>query len=321
MIFLLSLSGAQAGYYFPHLSSGGSGNVTGPDPSTLDGAAIYGGDDGTTLLDSVLSGHGVLTSPGDGVEAPAPTNFGLAFSGAIMNNPGTTGWKVVPSGAVDFLEKYVQGVNITQEKGTGSPAITYENGVNLRPDTTNATTDFGGGANSFRAAYFGKFSFGGTSNGSGVSSRKFFMYDNFQSAGTVFAGPAMGFDSSNGSEWYWSSIDKTGTTLHENINFSYDNNVTTISAPANAVADSSAAVSLTLKGADKTAGTGDGGDLVLAPSTSVGGITGNVYIPLINGGPTTPHSISGEVPMWYDHSAKKLCVNDAGTVECAVMLP
>lgn len=301
-------------------AGGGSGNVVGPNQSTLYGTAIFGGTNGQTLLDSVISGKGTLVSPGDGVDAPSPSNFGLAFSGSIMNNPGTTGWKVVPVGAIDFLELYVQGINILQMTGTTvTPAITYESGVNPRPDTGDNNINFGGAANAFNRAFYNAYTFGGSANNAGSSpARKCFMYDNLNSAGGNFTAPCLGSDTSSGSEWYFASIDlATGTHFDGNFNIIHNTQtMTTVSAPPSTTA--TAGISITLKGADNTS-TGAGGDLILSGSDSASSTDGEVFIPAIDGGPASVNTHSGFVPMWYDPGSSEFCVNDSGAVKCAAM--
>lgn len=263
---------------------GGGGNVVGPSSSGAFDAAIFADTTGKLLADSPLSGHGIFVSPGDGIDQ-AVSGLGISFKGNAgstpLNGPGTTGWKVVPVGSNDFLELFVQGVNLLQIRGVGSPpAYTFQNNVNIRPDTAAAGINFGGGANAFNEAFFTKFIFGGTSDGAG-GGRNLYLFDNKQSAGGIFPGPGIGMNSDTGSEWYWASVDQTLGVFRENFNLIYNNAITTISAPDNSVADSSPAIGLILKGANKTAGTGNGGGIVLDVGTSVGGTPGTVNIPSI----------------------------------------
>lgn len=307
----------MAGTYAKYSGLGGGGGstgntVTGPTVSVVNGVPVFGNTTGNVLLDSLATQQAFVPA-GNGIDGNA--TLGLAFVGPAGSTPlnldGGTGWKVVPVGAIDFLELFVQGINLVQMAGTTSPpSISYESGVNIRPDTSNNTTNFGGSANSFNTAFFTKFSFGGTSNNQGSNpQRKFFMYDNEQSAGTNFPGPALGFDSSTGSEWYWGSVSLSGGHYVENFNVICNTQtMTTVSAPANAVADATNAFSLTVSGANKTAGTGNGGDLLLSGGASAGGVQGSVFLANTSGAPAfTPSAHTGfSAGPYFDPATNKL---------------
>ena len=270
------------------------GGIVGPSPSTQYGAAIYANTSGNLLLDSVLSGHGILVGAGlnqDLITGIALGDLGISFAGSApdevsphtvipLYSPGLTGWKVNPNSGfgIDYLSQYISGIMISQTSLSGvTPRITFENGTNLRPDTINNTSNFGGNNNSFNQSYFNTYFFGGTSNSPGTGARFKFMID---TQNVPNGSPGIGHDTNQGAEWYFASMDPAnGYVTKENFNIVFNNNITTLSAPANAVANASAAITITVKGADKTAGTGDGGNLILSGGTSVGGTPGTVQFP------------------------------------------
>lgn len=77
----------------------------------------------------------------------------------------------------------------------------------------------------------------------------------------------------------------------------------------NANADATAGKSFFVKGQNKTAGTGNGGDVGMVPGTSSGGVKGHFFVPTCAGTPTeTPATVSGMVALQYDTTNNKLFV-------------
>lgn len=65
----------------------------------------------------------------------------------------------------------------------------------------------------------------------------------------------------------------------------------TVKQEDNATADANPASNITIEGANKTAGTGDGGDVIITPGTSTGGSTGIVRVESTLVGETTDFSV------------------------------
>lgn len=284
--------GAKAGS-----GGGGSGNVIGPNPSTPFGVPMFGNGGGTLLLDSVLTGRGILAGAGlniDAVTGIDSGDLGYSFAGDAVDettsaiiplySPGITGWKVSPNSnfGIDYLTDYMAGKMVSQthiDPNTGFPNIVFVNSTILRPDTGFLDAQIGTPQAAFANISGARYTFGRTTD----ATRKVFMFDDHQSAGANFAGPGLGFDSSTGSEWYWISIDNAhGGLIRESFNLTYNDRATTVSAPDEATADANPAVSLVVKGANKTAGTGAGGNLHLAGGTSSGGAAGQVFVDSTN---------------------------------------
>lgn len=76
---------------------------------------------------------------------------------------------------------------------------------------------------------------------------------------------------------------------------------------ADARNNGSPAATLAIGAQNKSAGTGNGGDLILTAGTSSGGNPGNLFIPSMAGSPTaTPSTYSGQVAMIVDTTDSKL---------------
>lgn len=309
LFLILSIAFSSNGYAFLTPTGGGGGggggggNVSGPSTSTRYGAPVFGGTDGTALLDSVLSGNGVLVTASDGQDAGSGTNnitgnLSLGFSGIYsstgnaMYGPGMTGWKMVPYGGYDYLEMYVQGKSITQINGftgytasnSSTPKITYAQSMVIRPDTQAHEVNFGGAANAFNNGFFHMLSLGGNSSDSGGNVRSILIYDNTQSSGGAStSGPGIGFDASTASEWYFTSYDKTINHIRESFGVNLDTGVTKAGPPPDTFSDAVKATSMRLAGANKTnaSSTGDGGDTIIDVGTSVGGAAGKIKLPSI----------------------------------------
>ncbi len=263
----------------PQGGSGGSGtgNVTGPDPSTLFGIPIFGSTDGTVLLDSVIADVGVFISPGDGVDGVG-SGLGISFKGSAggtaLNSSGTSGWKVVPISTTDYLEEFAQGTQISFAKGSGpTPEKVFT--VRIRPDSS-LYLDLGTNASPWGIAYLDGVIAGGKSR----STREILFATDYSGQTQPGVNPwGIGLNSNTGNEFYLGLSPDAGSHYLDAFNVVSSTLTSTIvSAPDNAVNDSASAISITVKGADKTAGTGNGGDLHLGGGTSAGGTVGGVIL-------------------------------------------
>lgn len=296
----------------------------------------FGG--GTNLLNVPIgvdlinngNGHAGLQFTGVGVKGKIADNTGLlaVTYGSLLGNP---------SQGDTSIELNVAGQQLMRWEGVAATEPDVVIDVTLRPDcvTLYGPCNLGNGPLSHAIRPFGTLFnrntvFGGDPNSlsfstsNSMSRALWFTHGGWSNGGYGTNGlqsglsVGMGFDALNGTEWYLSLWDGA-TAYKEALNVTLSTVTTTLSAPANTAADSTPAQTLVLKGANKTAGTGVGGDLILSGSTSAGGANGNIYIPSISGAPISPASHSGFVPLWYDSSSSKLCIKDGSSVKCTLM--
>ena len=273
------------------LIQGGHGAGTGNGGNlTLAGGTSSGGLPGNVIV----TGANLVVPAGDGLDAGGGNsltgNLAVGFSSSIMYSPGTTGWKIVPtvSGSRDWLELYVQNRQVIAINSQTSPST---------PRIDISLTGQGGGVTNLFRTDGGAWDLG-TNTGGGHGSWQQVWADSFVAGNTtttgrniyfttLFAGNpvpgispwGIGFDNTTGREFYLGLYQGSGPSYTQCFNVICDTTTSTlVSAPANAVADSSNAISITVKGSDKTAGTGNGGNLVLAGGTSVGGLAGGVIV-------------------------------------------
>jgi hypothetical protein len=308
LAILLSIN-AHAEY----ISHGGNGNVNGPGSSLLYSTPVFSDTTGKNLEDAQTSST-MKVPVGDTTDFGGV--LGQEFAGSGINGPvlSGTGFKVVnPGGAnIDDLELLVGGhpfLDFQANPGSSSYRLTLE-GIGVRP---NIGTDinFGEFGNPFQWLYFKNFKFGNNV----ATGRTLAVVSAYASGSGAVSSFGLGFDTTTVNEVYFNAFNSAAYV--DFINFTAALRSSTISAPNDAVADSNHAIDLVLKGANKTGGTGKGGDTILSVGTSAGGAAGNVFIP--SGAPPsdTPNSHSGETAVKYDTTNHKLCAYDGGAWLCS----
>jgi hypothetical protein len=285
------------------VSGGGSGDISGPNVSVANSVPVFSDTSGHNLADCQTLGF-INLPPGSQGNLPGTNVCSLNFTGTgISNNTGFGGAtpdRLIASSAGYEMMRWENG-------STATPTITML--ATLRPDS-GIPTNIGIAGNAFIKIYNRTTLFGGTTSGVGydLTRRIWTSHAGWSSGGDqISTGIGMGLDANTGSEWFINLWDNTASEYRNAFNVNLDARFSVLSAPDNTDANSTKATTIKVKGANKTAGTGGGGDLVLDGGTSSGGEPGHIYLRATAGAPTsTPVAISGYVAMQFDSSNNKL---------------
>lgn len=225
---------------------------------------------------------GTVTIPAGTYHLTAPT---LGFKiGSLV-----TGFTNDPSNSLNF---HVNGnwLASLNYAASGSGRSLQTNVDNIRPDSA-VPSSIGTSSRNYTDFWGRTFLFGGGSGSAGYAAapgRRIWVgwgadvdgTSNHNSEPRVGMGWNLAgtYPNGYGDEVYFRGDDPGISLRREFFNVKHSSRVTTLSAPADSTADANAAQTLTLKGANKTAGTGNGGDTILDTSTSSGGTAGKILM-------------------------------------------
>lgn len=275
---------------------GAAGDVTGPASSVQFSTPVFADTTGKVLIDSQTS-KTMLVPIGDLVDGGGV--LGIQFHGTGTDNtvPAKTGFKALLQNGSLYMQHILDGKQIftTSTTVSDSPTDIAIQADQLRPDNVNGTL----GTTTHRWAHV-------YTNSVSVPStvgRAIVLGNLSDSSLTGIGMDAAGF----GREIYFQVDAGSAYIDYFNAKCLSPFSTTIVSAPDETTVNSTKAVDLVFKGANKVAGTGNGGNTVMGVGTSAGGTPGHFYIPCEAGAPsTTPVAITGQIAMQFDSTNNML---------------
>lgn len=302
----------------------GSGMV-GPVSSVDLSVPVFNGTTGQVLADSATTLK-VIVPPGsiDVTTYPVGPGFklgvqfsGMGAQGAIAantgfktetygSNPGPTTLEVFNSGWSHMAWEFAPLGSSNGPNVGGSLAVTTIRSV-LRSDS-GVPVDIGRAGNSFINVYANRYGSGYGSNGVNPLFDRSVRYTGAYNGGINDSVYGIGLNDINGSEIFFNLTPDNSSHWLDAFTFKSSTvSLSIISAKDNAAADAVNAVSMRVSGANKTDGTGNGGNVIVKGGTTVGGEPGHFFVPSTAGAPTSvPDAVSGCIAMQFDSTNSKL---------------
>lgn len=303
-LFLFSISASAS--FISTGGGGGSGDVVGPSSSILNSVPVFCDTTGLLLCDA-QTGKTMRIPIGDLVDGAGVMGvqwYGTGTSGAVPTTP--TGMKLLYQSGNLYEQHVLDSKQLMVLSATvGGAASTTDIAIQaaaLRPD--NLTGTLGTTVHRWSLLYANKMSVP-------QSIGRAIVIGNLNDANIT----GIGIDAQNlGREVYFQTDIGPSYLDYFNVKTLTPFTTTTISAPDETTANSAQALTIHAKGANKTAGTGDGGDFLISGGTSAGGNAGHAYMPTCTASPPTetPVTHSGFVAFCYDTSGNKECYYDGG---------